>query len=109
LTATPDNRTFGYFDQNLVCDYGYKRAVEDGVLVPYNVFEIDTKVTREGGKLPIGEAVYSRDKLTRREFWTKLDDEVEYTGKQLDDKVVNPSTIRLIAQTVRDSLPTMFP
>lgn len=34
LTATPDNRTFGYFDQNLVSDYGYKRAVEDGVLVP---------------------------------------------------------------------------
>lgn len=22
LTATPDNRTFAYFDQNLVCDYG---------------------------------------------------------------------------------------
>lgn len=34
LTATPDNRTFGYFDQNQVSDYGYKRAVEDGVLVP---------------------------------------------------------------------------
>ncbi len=109
LTATPDNRTFGYFDQNLVCDYGYKRAVEDGVLVPYNVFEIDTRVTREGGKLPIGEAVYSRDKLTRKEFWTKLDDEVEYTGKQLDDRVVNPSTIRLIAQTVRENLPAIFP
>jgi len=23
--ATPDNRTFSYFNQNLVCDYGYKR------------------------------------------------------------------------------------
>lgn len=109
LTATPDNRTFGYFDQNLVPDYGYKRAVEDGVLVPYNVFEIGTKVTREGGLLPMGEAVYSREKLTRKEFWLQLEEEVAYTGKQLDDKVVNPSTIRLIAKTVKEALPAMFP
>lgn len=108
LTATPDNRTFGYFNQNLVSDYGYKRAVEDGVLVPYNVFEIGTKVTREGGLLPIGEAVYSREKLTRKEFWLQLDEDVAYTGRQLDDKVVNPSTIRLIAKTVRENLPVMF-
>lgn len=109
LTATPDNRTFGYFNQNLVSDYGYKRAVEDGVLVPYNVFEIGTKVTREGGLLPIGEAVYSREKLTRKEFWLQLDEDVAYTGRQLDDKVVNPSTIRLIAKTVKENLPAMFP
>src|SRR5690606_10881496 len=44
LTATPDNRTFGYFNQNLVSDYGYEKAVIDGVLVPYNVFTIETKI-----------------------------------------------------------------
>jgi len=108
LTATPDNRTFGYFDQNLVCDYGYKRAVVDGVLVPYNVFEIETKVNKEGGILPMGEAVYSRDRLTRKEFWKELDEDESYTGKQLDEKVVNPSTIRLIAKTVKENLPVMF-
>jgi type I restriction enzyme R subunit len=37
LTATPDNRTFGYFNKNIVSDYGYEKAVIDGVLVPYNV------------------------------------------------------------------------
>jgi type I restriction enzyme R subunit len=26
LTATPDNRTFGYFNQNVVSDYGYEKA-----------------------------------------------------------------------------------
>jgi type I restriction enzyme R subunit len=109
LTATPDNRTFGYFEQNLVCDYGYKRAVEDGVLVPYNVFEIGTKVTKEGGLLPMNERVDTRNKLTRKEFWLQLDEDVAYTGKQLDDKVVNPSTIHLIARTVREHLPVMFP
>jgi len=38
LTATPDNRTFGYFNQNVVSVYGFEEAVTDGVLVPYNVF-----------------------------------------------------------------------
>lgn len=55
LTATPDNRTFGYFNQNLVCDYGYEKAVIDGVLVPYNVFTIETKITKEGSNISIGE------------------------------------------------------
>ncbi|MBF8962947.1 DEAD/DEAH box helicase family protein [Pontibacter sp. FD36] len=109
LTATPDNRTFGYFNQNLVCDYGYQKAVEDGVLVPYNVFEIVTKVTQQGAKIELGEYVSSREKMTRKEFWNQLDEEVEYTNKQLDDKVVNVNQIRLIIKAVRDNLPTMFP
>lgn len=44
LTATPDNQTFGYFNKNLVSDYGYEKAVIDGVLVPYNIFTIETKI-----------------------------------------------------------------
>lgn len=42
LTATPDNRAFGYFNQKLACDYGNHKAAEDGVQVQYNVFEIQT-------------------------------------------------------------------
>lgn len=109
LTATPDNRTFGYFNQNLVCDYGYQKAVEDGVLVPYNVFEIETKVTQQGSKIELGEYVSSREKLTRKQFWNTLDEEVEYNAKQLDDKVVNVNQIRLIVKAVKDNLPAMFP
>lgn len=109
LTATPDNRTFGYFDRNIVSDYGYKKAVEDGVLVPYNVFEIETKITKGGSKISIGEYIGQREKLTRKEFWNKLDEDVEYSQKQLDDKVVNPNQITLIIQAFRDALPSMFP
>ncbi|RPD51085.1 DEAD/DEAH box helicase [Paracnuella aquatica] len=109
LTATPDNRTFGYFDRNIVSDYGYKKAVEDGVLVPYNVFQIETKITKGGSKISIGEYIGQREKLTRKEFWNKLDEDVEYSQKQLDDKVVNPAQITLIIQAVRDQLPAMFP
>ena len=109
LTATPDNRTFGYFEKNIVSDYGYKKAVEDGVLVPYNVFEIETKITKEGAKIALGEYIDRREKLTRKKFWNQLDEEVEYSQKQLDDKVVNPNQITLIIQAVRDQLPVMFP
>ena len=66
LTATPDNRTFGYFNQNLVSDYGYEKAVIDGVLVPYNVFTIESRITKEGGKIKLGEKVDMRERLTRR-------------------------------------------
>jgi type I restriction enzyme R subunit len=109
LTATPDNRTFGYFEKNIVSDYGYKKAVEDGVLVPYNVFEVETKITKEGSKISIGEYIDTREKLTRKKFWNQLDEDVEYSSKQLDDKVVNVNQITLIIQAVRDALPTMFP
>ena len=109
LTATPDNRTFGYFNQNLVCDYGYQRAVEDGVLVPYNVFEISTRITQQGTTLEMGEYVGKREKLTRKQFWNTLDEDEAYTAKQLDDKVVSPNQIRLIIRTVKDQLPVIFP
>ena len=109
LTATPDNRTFGYFEQNLVSDYGYQKAVEDGVLVPYNVFEIETKITKEGAKISLGEYIDTREKLTRKKFWNKLDEDVEYTAKQLDDKVVNPNQIQLIIKAVKEQLPKIFP
>lgn len=109
LTATPDNRTFGYFNQNLVCDYGYQKAVEDGVLVPYNVFEVVTKVTQQGAKIELGEYIGKREKLTRKQFWNTLDEELEYTSRQLDDKVVNVNQIRLIVRAVKEHLPVMFP
>lgn len=109
LTATPDNRTFGYFNQNLVSDYGYEKAVIDGVLVPYNVFTIETQITKEGSKITLGEKVDKRERLTRKKFWENLDEDVEYSGKQLDKDIVNPSTIRTIIKAVKENLPSMFP
>ncbi|MCA6437056.1 MAG: DEAD/DEAH box helicase family protein [Bacteroidetes bacterium] len=109
LTATPDNRTFGYFNQNLVCDYGYEKAVIDGVLVPYNVFTIETEITKNGNIIKLGEKVDKRERLTRKRFWEAVDEDVEYSGKQLDKDIVNPSTIRTIIRAVKENLPSMFP
>ncbi len=109
LTATPDNRTFGYFNQNLVSDYGYEKAVIDGVLVPYNVFTIETQITKEGSKIGLGEKVDKRERLTRKKFWEAVDEDIEYSGKQLDKDILNPSTIRTIIRAVKENLPMMFP
>jgi len=109
LTATPDNRTFGYFNQNLVSDYGYEKAVIDGVLVPYNVFTIETEITKNGSKITMGEKVDKRERLTRRKFWESVDEDIEYSGKQLDNDIVNPSTIRTIVRAMKENLPAIFP
>jgi type I restriction enzyme R subunit len=109
LTATPDNRTFGYFNKNIVSDYGYEKAVIDGVLVPYNVFTIDTKITKDGGKIAVGEKVDKRQRQTRIKFWESVDEDIEYSGKQLDRDIVNPSTIRTIIRAIKENLPLMFP
>ncbi|MDE3184997.1 MAG: DEAD/DEAH box helicase family protein [Bacteroidota bacterium] len=109
LTATPDNRTFGYFNQNLVSDYGYEKAVIDGVLVPYNVFTVETKITKDGSRIALGEKVDKRERITRRKFWEEVDEDIEYTGKQLDRDIVNPSTIRTIVRAIKENTPAMFP
>jgi type I restriction enzyme R subunit len=109
LTATPDNRTFGYFNQNIVSEYTHEQAITDGVNVGYDVFQIDTEVTQKGGTIWKGEYVDHREKLTRRKRWEQLDEDVTYTAKKLDDKVVNPNQIRLIIKTFKEHLPEMFP
>ncbi len=55
LTATPDKRTIGYFDQNLVSEYSHEMAVADGVNVGYEAFIIDTKITQKGATFWKGE------------------------------------------------------
>ena len=42
LTATPSKQTFGFFNQNLVMEYGHEQAVADGVNVDYDVYRIRT-------------------------------------------------------------------
>ena len=110
LTATPSKQTFGYFNQNLVMEYSHERAVADGVNVGYEVYNIQTKISKEGSKVPAGFYVDKRDKLTRKVRWMLLDDEVEYGSKQLDRDVVAPDQIRTVVRTFKEKLFTeMFP
>jgi type I restriction enzyme R subunit len=47
LAATPNKQTFGFFNQNLVMEYGHTQAVADGVNVNYDVYRIQTEVTKQ--------------------------------------------------------------
>jgi type I restriction enzyme R subunit len=109
LTATPDKRTFGFFNENVVSEYGHEDAVADGVNVGHDVYLIETEISQRGGEIKAKEFVDLRDRLTREQRWTQLDEDIEYSARQLDKDVVNPSQIRKIIRTFRDKWPDIFP
>ena len=109
LTATPDKRTIGYFDQNLVSEYSHEMAVADGVNVGYDVFIIDTKVTQQGATLWKGEYIEHRERLSRKKRMELQDEDENYSKQQLDKDVVNPNQIRTIIRSFKDHLPEIFP
>jgi type I restriction enzyme R subunit len=104
LTATPSKQTLGFFNQNLVMEYGHDRAVADGVNVAYEVYRIATEITQKGSKVNAGFYVDKRDKLTRKVRWEQLDEDLIYDSGQLDRDVVAPDQIRTVIRTFRDKL-----
>lgn len=110
LTATPSKQTIGFFNQNLVMEYGHERAVADGVNVGYEVYRIRTRVTEAGDKVEKGFYVDRRHKETRRRRWERLDEDLAFTEKELDRSIVVPSQIRTVLTAYRDALFTeLFP
>lgn len=108
LTATPDRRTIGYFNQNLVSEYSHEMAVADGVNVGYEVFIIDTKVTQQGATIWKGEYVEHRERLSRKKRMELQDEDENYSTQQLDKEVVNPNQIRTIIRSFKENLPSIF-
>jgi type I restriction enzyme, R subunit len=110
LTATPSKQTFGFFNQNLVMEYGHEQAVADGVNVNYDVYRIKTKITEKGSTVESGYYIDVRDRETRKIRWEQLDEELEYDSNKLDRAVVAPDQIRTVICTFRDKLFTeIFP
>ena len=109
LTATPDNRTYGFFRKNVVSEYNHEQAVADGVNVGNEVYVIDTEKTKHGGQLKADQQVEKRERLTRRKRWEIQDEDLTYTAPELDRAVVNPDQIRTVIRTFRDKLPEIFP
>jgi type I restriction enzyme R subunit len=110
LTATPDKRPFGFFNENIVAEYTYEQSVADGVNVGYDVWEIDTEVTKKGGEIKAKEWVDHRDRQTRKKRWSETEEDTAYTGKELDRSVVNTSQIRQVIQAMKTAVETqIFP
>ena len=109
LTATPSKSTIGFFNNNLVMEYGHEEAVADNVNVDFDVYKIRTKKTKSGDTISAGESIIKRDKRTRKERWMVLEDEVKYDAEELDRKVLSEDQIRMIIRTFRDKmLPSVF-
>ena len=106
LTATPDKRTFGFFNENVVSQYTYEESVTDGVNVPYDVYTIETEISQKGETVKAGWYIDRRDKLTRKKRWQQEDEDTEYKRNDLDKKVVNPSQIRNIIREYKRALKT---
>lgn len=109
LTATPDNRTYGFFRKNVVSEYGHERAVADKVNVGNEIYIIDTEVTRKGGTIKADQQVQKRERVTRQKRWERQDEDEQYAATQLDRAVVNPDQIRTVIRAFRDKLPEIFP
>jgi type I restriction enzyme R subunit len=110
LTATPNKQTFGFFQQNLVQEYGHERAVADGVNVNYDVYQIKTEISQGGSQVEKGFFIDKRHRQTRRVRWLQLDEDFAYDASELDRAVVAPDQIRTIIKTFRDRLFTeIFP
>ncbi len=109
LTATPDNRTYGFFRKNIVSEYGHDQAVADGVNVGNEVYLIDTEITQQGGEIAEGQMIEKRERQTRKKRWETQDEDENYSPRQLDRDVVNPDQIRTVVRIFRGKLPEIFP
>jgi type I restriction enzyme R subunit len=109
LTATPDKRTFAFFNENVVSEYTHEQAVIDNVNVGGDIYTIETDITKKGSVI-LKQTIEKRDRLTRKKRWEQLDEDLEYSGSQLDRDVVNPSQIRTIMSTIKEKMLTdIFP
>jgi len=110
LTATPSKQTLGFFDQNLVMEYTHEQAVADRVNVPYDVYEIKTRITGQGSTVDAGYYVGKRSRRTRRERQEELDQELAYSSEELDREVVAEDQIRTVIRAFHNQLFTeIFP
>ena len=107
LTATPDKRTFAFFNQNIVSEYSREQAIIDGVNVGEDIFLIETDVTKNGAHIMKQQIEY-RDRLTRAKRWKQMDEDLTYTASTMDRDVVNPSQIRTVIRTFKECLPALL-
>jgi superfamily II DNA or RNA helicase len=69
LTATPGKQTFGFFNKNLVMEYGFPEAVADGVNVDFDVFRLSTAISEAGSTIEAG--YWTTENRRQRHDWER--------------------------------------
>lgn len=77
LTATPDKRTFAFFNENVVSEYPREQAIIDGVNVGEDIFLIETNVGKNGAHI-MKQRIEIRSRLSREKRWKELDEDLDY-------------------------------
>lgn len=106
LTATPTEEAYAFFDENIIEKYTYEDSVLDGVNVPFRIYDIETRVTAQGGEIEGGTEVTEVTKKTGAEGKTTPGTTVIYTSGALDKSVINRNQIQEVLSSYRDSIYT---
>jgi len=62
LTATPDKRTYAFFNENVVSEYTHEQAVIDNVNVGSDIYTIETDITKKGSVI-LKQSIEKRSRL----------------------------------------------
>ena len=88
-----------------------KQAIIDGVNVGEDEYIIETKITKSGAQIAkTNRIIRKRQRLTRKQRWESIDEDIVYEANELDRNVVNPSQIRHIIKEFKRVVETeIFP
>ncbi|WP_313266880.1 type I restriction endonuclease subunit R [Epilithonimonas vandammei] len=104
LTATPAPETLAFFNNNRIVNYTLEKSIADGINVDYRVFRIKTQATENGGAVKEGENITQITKYSGKVEDIRTSEEKTYTSTELNRSIINPSQIKLILETYRDSI-----
>ena len=106
LTATPTPEAEAFFNKNKIEEYTYDDSVVDGVNVPARVYRIKTKISEHGGTINAGDIVNDITKDGTILAPYTADNSFDYSIKQLNRSVINPSQIRSVVTAYMNSIYT---
>lgn len=106
LTATPVPETMAFFNNNRIVNYTLEKSIIDGVNVDCRIYRIKTEVTENGGAIKKGDKLKVETKYTGKVDTISQRETKQYSATELNRSIINPSQIKLILETYRDSVYT---
>lgn len=101
LTATPQDYTLAFFENNLVTSYTMQKSVLDDINVDYDCSRILTRINTDGVLIEEGEDIILVDRATGERQMTKATKEQLYAPADLDRKIEAEDHIRKVIESFK--------
>lgn len=101
LTATPQDYTLAFFENNLVTSYTMQKSVLDDINVDYDCSRILTQINTDGVLIEEGEDIMLVDRATGEKRMTKASKEQLYAPADLDRKIEAEDHIRKVIEAFK--------